>query len=72
MSVQARYTVVGMTCDHCVRSVSEELSRVPGVRGVEVDLATGAVDVTSDGPLALEDVRSAVDEAGYELAGTPA
>jgi copper chaperone len=72
MSVRARYTVVGMTCDHCVRSVSEELSKVPGVRDVEVDLATGAVDVTSDAPLPLDDVRGAVDEAGYALAGTPA
>jgi copper chaperone CopZ len=71
MSVRATYTVVGMTCDHCVRSVGDELRKVPGVRAVEVDLATGAVDVTSDGPLPVERVASAVDEAGYTLAGTP-
>jgi copper chaperone CopZ len=72
MSVRATYSVVGMTCDHCVRSVSEELRKVPGVRDVAVDLTTGAVDVTSDGPLPLDEVRNAVDEAGYALAGTPA
>jgi copper chaperone len=71
MPVRARYSVVGMTCDHCVRSVSEELSKVPGVRDVEVNLATGAVDVTSDAPLSLDEVQGAVDEAGYALAGTP-
>jgi copper chaperone CopZ len=71
MSVRASYAVVGMTCDHCVRSVREELLRVPGVREVQVDLATGAVDVTSDAPLPLEQVAGAVDEAGYALAGTP-
>ena len=71
MPVRARYSVIGMTCDHCVRSVSEELSKVPGVRDVEVNLATGAVDVTSDAPLSLDEVRGAVDEAGYALAGTP-
>jgi len=72
MSVRSSYTVVGMTCEHCVRSVTEELSRVPGVREVRVDLATGAVDVTSDAPLPLDEVRTAVDEAGYALAGASA
>jgi copper ion binding protein len=72
MSVRASYTVVGMTCDHCVRSVSEELGKLPGVRDVAVDLATGTVDVTSDEALPADEVRAAVDEAGYELAGASA
>lgn len=63
------YTVQGMTCAHCVAAVSTEVGALPGVTGVGVDLATGTVTVTSEGPLDTEAVRGAVDEAGYELAG---
>jgi copper chaperone CopZ len=56
-----------MTCDHCVRAVTTELVLLPGVRSVDIDLAEGAVTVTSDGPLDQEEVREAVDEAGYAL-----
>lgn len=62
------YTVTGMTCAHCVASVTEEVSEVPGVTAVDVDLATGALTVTSSGPVDAEAVRAAVDEAGYALA----
>ncbi|SHG52940.1 copper ion binding protein [Jatrophihabitans endophyticus] len=62
------YTVTGMTCEHCVASVSEEVGELAGVTGVDVDLATGAVTVTSEAPLADVDVARAVDEAGYQLA----
>ncbi|BCJ64651.1 heavy-metal-associated domain-containing protein [Polymorphospora rubra] len=72
MSVTNTYTVVGMTCGHCVQAVTGELTALPGVRDVQVELPTGAVSVTSDAPLALDTVRTAVDEAGYELAGTGA
>lgn len=68
MITTATYMVTGMTCDHCVRAVTTELVLLPGVRSVDVDLAEGAVTVTSDGPLDLEQVREAVDEAGYGLA----
>lgn len=61
------YTVSGMTCDHCVNSVSSELGRLEGVTDVKVDLPTGAVTVTSDAPLETGQVAAAVDEAGYEL-----
>lgn len=61
------YHVVGMTCDHCVRSVSEEVGALDGVTGVEVDLATGKVTVTSAQPLDGAQVREAVEEAGYEV-----
>lgn len=64
------YTVKGMTCGHCVNAVSTELGKLPGVSAVDVDLATGGVTVSSSGPLAPADVAAAVDEAGYELAGT--
>jgi len=63
------YTVTGMTCGHCVGSVSREISALPGVQGVEVDLATGAVTVTSEAPLDPGAVRTAIAEAGYELVG---
>lgn len=69
MTVNATYTVSGMTCGHCVEAVTGELTKVPGVREVSIDLPTGAVTVTSDTPLPLDDVRAAVDEAGYELVG---
>jgi copper chaperone CopZ len=61
------YRVTGMTCDHCVRAVTTELVLLSGVRSVDIDLAEGAVTVTSDGPLDQEEVREAVDEAGYAL-----
>ncbi|HET6213214.1 MAG TPA: cation transporter [Micromonosporaceae bacterium] len=72
MSVQTTYTVTGMSCDHCVHAVTGELTRLSGVREVRVDLPTGAVTVTSEAPLPLDDVRAAVDEAGYELASAHA
>jgi copper chaperone CopZ len=62
------YTVVGMTCGHCVAAVTEEVSQLPGVRDVEIDLASGAVTVTSDAALDESAVAAAVTEAGYELA----
>jgi copper chaperone CopZ len=58
-----------MTCGHCVSSVTEEVSALDGVQAVEVDLASGLVTVTSDRDLAEADVRAAVTEAGYQLAG---
>ena len=64
----ATYTVVGMTCGHCVASVTEEVSSVAGVRDVAVDLATGGLTITSDAPVDDSAVRAAVEEAGYELA----
>ena len=66
----ATYTVTGMTCGHCVSAVTEEVTQVPGVTAVDVDLASGRLTVTSDDPVADEAVRAAVDEAGYEVAGT--
>jgi len=59
------YAVAGMTCDHCVRSVTEEVSEVPGVTAVEVDLAGGRLTVQGDADAAA--VRAAVAEAGYQV-----
>jgi copper chaperone CopZ len=67
----ATYTVSGLTCDHCVHAVKSEFSALSGVSEVTVDLVPGGeskVTVTSDAPLALDDVRTALDEAGdYQL-----
>ena len=65
--VTTRYAVKGMTCEHCVSAVSTEVGRIEGVSGVDVDLATGAVTVTSTNTLDDAAVREAVDEAGYEI-----
>ena len=64
----ATFTVTGMTCGHCVASVTEEVSQVAGVTDVQVDLASGAVTVTSDAPVDDAAVRAAVEEAGYQVA----
>ncbi|WP_410667614.1 heavy-metal-associated domain-containing protein [Amycolatopsis sp. cmx-4-68] len=63
------FTVTGMTCAHCVASVSEEVGAVDGVTGVDVDLPTGAVTVTSSRAIDDAHVRAAIEEAGYTLAG---
>jgi copper ion binding protein len=63
------YTVEGMTCGHCVQAVSTEVGILPGVEKVDVALETGAVTVTSQAPLDVDLVRTAVDQAGYELVG---
>ena len=62
------YTVSGMTCGHCVASVTEEITEIEGVTDVAVDLPTGAVTVTSNQLLVQAQVRAAVEEAGYQLA----
>lgn len=70
-AVVTRLAVTGMTCQHCVAAVTEELSGLAGVSSVDVDLVPGGtstVTVRSDLPLADEVVRSAIDEAGYALA----
>lgn len=68
MSQTATYTVTGMTCNHCVASVTEEVQEIPGVENVAVDLPTGAVTVTSTDPIDDDAVRAAVEEAGYQVA----
>ncbi len=68
MSTTSNWTVTGMTCGHCVASVTEELKEIAGVTDVQVDLPTGAVTVTSDDELDREAVEAAIAEAGYQLA----
>lgn len=61
------YTVTGMTCGHCVNSVTDEVGKVAGVDSVSVDLDTGNVTVSGEG-YTDDQIRAAVDEAGYALA----
>lgn len=61
------YTVVGMTCGHCVNSVTEEVSQVPGVNDVKVDLTSGSLTVSSVTDVDDAAVRAAVEEAGYQV-----
>jgi copper chaperone len=72
MSVEAPFrtnvVVAGMTCEHCVKSVSEEISEIDGVTGVDVTLETGAVTVLSERAVGKAEIAAAVTESGYELA----
>lgn len=62
--------VAGLTCQHCVASVTEEVQEIPGVKSVDVNLKPGDVSkvtVVSEGELPDEALRDAIAEAGYEL-----
>ena len=61
------YKVAGMTCDHCINAVTNELLALEGVTSVDISLDSGEVTVTNTRELAIAEVAAAVDEAGYEL-----
>ena len=65
--ITTTYKVEGMTCGHCVGAVTTEVSVLPEVSEVQVDLTQGLVTVHSGAPLGIDAVRAAVDEAGYTL-----
>ena len=58
----------GKTCGHCVTSITEEVQEIPGVTDVDVVLETGSLTVTSAEPVDDAAVKTAVEEAGYQLA----
>jgi copper chaperone CopZ len=63
------YTVSGMTCNHCVAHVTEEVSSIAGVDEVKVDLGSGQMIVTSNAPVPFDQISAAVAEAGdYSVA----
>jgi copper chaperone CopZ len=62
------FDVVGMSCRHCEMAVTAELSKLPGVSRVAVDVVAGTVTTSSERPLDRHDVAAAIDDAGYELA----
>jgi copper chaperone len=65
-SLYRTYTVTGMTCDHCVRSVREEVGEIAGITAIDVDLASGRLTVGGE-DIRDAAVRAAVAEAGYEV-----
>jgi copper chaperone CopZ len=69
-STMTEIAVTGMTCGHCTAAVSGELSAIPGVSAVAVDLRPGEdspVTIMSEGPLAPAVIEAAVAEAGYAV-----
>jgi copper chaperone len=68
MSVTAEYVVSGMHCQHCVSSITEEVSAVSGVTDVKVDLDSGQLIVISETEIPFSSIEAAVDEAGYRVA----
>jgi copper chaperone CopZ len=67
MSDTFAYSVAGMHCAHCERSIRKEISAVDGVERVDVDLEAKLVTVTGS-RLSDETLRAAIEEAGYEAA----
>ena len=65
--METTVTVLGMTCDHCVKSVSEELLKIDGVTEVKVDLETGNVDISTNSQIPQLAITAAISEAGYEI-----
>ncbi|MFT6534641.1 MAG: copper chaperone CopZ [Alpinimonas sp.] len=59
------FLVTGMTCQHCINAVTTEISGVPAVTSVRVDLESGNVTVESDGVLEAEPILEAIVAAGY-------
>ena len=66
--IVSNFIVSGMTCGHCAASVSGEVGKLDGVTSVNVDLRSGRLTITSNGPIGRDVVGAAVDEAGYALA----
>jgi copper chaperone len=66
-TVRTKYVVAGMTCAHCAKAVTDELTMLPGVLEVTVEVEAGVVMVTTDRAVQFDDIQAAVSEAGYEL-----
>ena len=60
-------SVQGMSCGHCVAAVTNEVTKIDGVTGVEVELASGSVEISSSDPIDLATVAAAIEQAGYEV-----
>jgi len=68
MNTTTIFTVTGMTCGHCVAAVTAEVGKIAHVESVDVDLASGAVTIVSEGPIDPIEFAAAIDEAGYDVA----
>ncbi|GAC1540582.1 MAG: heavy metal-associated domain-containing protein [Herpetosiphon sp.] len=60
------FSVPSVSCQHCVNSISKSVGDVPGVKHVNVDLATKQVTVATESPVPTETLLAAINEAGYE------
>ena len=70
MNVSTRsIAVTGMSCDHCANAIRAEISKLPGVTSIDVDVTAGTVRVSGDPVPEDASLREAVEEAGYEFAG---
>ena len=65
--METKINVIGMTCDHCINAVTDELTKIPSVTEVKIDLDSGVVGITSDSELDQLEITTAIEEAGYEL-----
>jgi copper chaperone len=66
--IDQQFMVTGMTCENCRRHVTEALAGLPGVRSVDVDLPSGRATVHAEHAVNENDVRAALEDAGYDLA----
>jgi len=67
-TVTQKIFVQGMTCNNCVRHVTEALQSVPGVRSVRVDLPSGSALLETERPVDPGVISAVLDDAGYALA----
>lgn len=65
--IRSIYAVTGIVCEHCARTITDELEHIAGVSSIEVDIGAGSVIVVSNRLLDVAEVRAAIEEAGYEL-----
>lgn len=66
--VEKTYYVPDVSCEHCVKAITGELSKIDGVAAVEVDIPTKIVTVRSDERVPESAILAGLDEAGYEVA----
>ncbi|MDR3308236.1 MAG: cation transporter [Coriobacteriales bacterium] len=65
--METQVKVEGMSCGHCTAAVEGEIAKIPGVETVKADLAQGLATVKHDGSVALDAIREAVEEAGFDV-----
>ncbi|WP_129674008.1 heavy-metal-associated domain-containing protein [Candidatus Chloroploca sp. Khr17] len=61
-----QFHVPGISCQHCVRAVTDEVGKLVGVASITIDLPSKVVTVASENTLAAETIVAAIREAGYE------
>ncbi len=59
--------IQGMTCQHCVMSVTKALASIPGLKNIHVDLKQGEATYENIGHISQEVIKQAIEEAGYKV-----